>query len=75
MKKYLMPVLIVCGILLYVIVYFLGVLYMIPFTLPRMLTLIVFIAGGAALAVALVFVLIQRIKEIKEEEKDDLSQY
>lgn len=69
-KRYAVPIIITLILLLYFIVYF-GVLIAI---LPRDWKYVLFIFP-LALAVILIYVCIDRIKEIRSGEEDDLGKY
>ena len=69
-KRYAVPIIITLILLLYFIVYF-GVLIAI---LPKDWKYVLFIFP-LALAVILIYVCIDRIKEIRSGEEDDLSKY
>lgn len=69
-KRYAVPIIITLILLLYFIVYF-GVLIAI---LPKDWKYVLFIFP-VALAVILIYVCIDRIKEIRSGEEDDLGKY
>ncbi|MBR6425157.1 MAG: hypothetical protein IKS29_04315 [Oscillospiraceae bacterium] len=69
-RKLIAPIVVTVLVILYVAVYF-GALVHLLEGLPRLLLLLIPLAVGAAM----VGVLIQRIREIRSGEEDDLSQY
>ena len=71
MKKFIAPI--VCGILgiVAICLYFLLIAYGIDSAISSIVIGIIVIA----LVGAMIFTINQRIKEIKEEEKDDISKY
>lgn len=70
-KKYIAPIIIVCLI----IVYYSTIAYtMFTFRIPLILKILIVVIS-LAVSIALLFVLIERIKEINHGEEDDLGEY
>jgi len=77
MKKMIAPI-IVTVIVLFFLLFYLGVLVMsmgesLGTPIVAFLSLLIFITLGVM--IAMVYILFQRLKEIKEEDTDDLSKY
>ncbi len=76
MKRRIAPILVTLLLLIVLGGYFFGINWAINgiFGVARWISYI-FMAGITIAAIAIVITLIGRLKEIKEDEKDDLSQY
>ncbi|MCK5128907.1 MAG: hypothetical protein KAQ68_03565 [Clostridiales bacterium] len=76
MKKRIAPIFIAIMIAILIILYA-GVVFVILFGMgPLMTTIgIIFAVAGTAVAIALIVNLKNRLKEIKEDEENDYSQY
>lgn len=76
MKKRLAPIIVTVLVLLVLGGYFVGINWAIGgiYGVARWISYI-FMAGITIAAIAIVITLIGRLKEIKEDENDDLSQY
>ena len=70
-KKMIAPIVITVLVILYFIAYFGFLIYLIDNIVLKLLSGII----PALLAAVMIYVCIQRIKEIKGGEEDDLSQY
>lgn len=70
-KKMIAPIIITVFLVLYYILYFGVLVAMIPFLALKLVLAIV----PVALAAVMIYVCIQRIKEIRSGEEDDLSKY
>lgn len=70
-RKMIAPIVITVLVILYFIAYFGFLIYLIETTLLKLLSGII----PALLAAVMIYVCVQRIKEIKGGEEDDLSQY
>lgn len=75
MSKYVIPVIIVLIVLLFLAGYGLGILSIPDATPSVQIIKLVFILGIIVLSIGLVLVLIQRFKEIKGGNEDDLGKY
>lgn len=70
-RKMVAPIIITVLVILYFIAYFGLLIYLVENTVLKLLLGII----PALLAAVMIYVCIQRIKEIKGGEEDDLSQY
>ncbi|GHV75680.1 hypothetical protein AGMMS49942_05010 [Spirochaetia bacterium] len=70
-KKIIAPIVVTIGIALY---YTIGVIVLLNVALPDIIKVTAIIVS-VIVTVVFVFVLIERIKEIRSGEEDDLSQY
>ncbi|GHV74659.1 hypothetical protein AGMMS49940_19610 [Spirochaetia bacterium] len=70
-KKIIAPIVVTIGIALY---YTIGVIVLLHVALPKIIKVTAIIIS-VIVTVVFVFVLIERIKEIRSGEEDDLSQY
>ena len=70
-KKIIAPVIVVLCITLY---YFIGVNILIKFNVPNIIKIIALIFS-IVITIVFIMVLIERIKEIKQGEEDDLGKY
>lgn len=70
-KKMIAPIIIAVLFILYIVIYFTVLIEVIPFLLLKILFIII----PSALSIAMIFILAQRIKEIKGGQEDDLSKY
>jgi ABC-type multidrug transport system permease subunit len=70
-KKIIAPIIVVICIALY---YFIGVNVLIKINIPKIVKMIALILS-LIITIAFIMVLIERIKEIKQGEEDDLSKY
>jgi hypothetical protein len=70
-KKFIAPIIVVFGIVLY---YFIGINVLLKFNVQKIIIVIVIILS-IIITIILIMVLIERIKEIKQGEEDDLGKY
>lgn len=70
-KRYVPPIVVSCLIIIYSAVYFIMIISLIPFLWMKIFFAII----PVLFSVVLVFVLIQRINEIKRGEENDLGEY
>ena len=70
MKKYVAPIVVTVVMLLYYVVYFGLLISMVPGIWKYLLGII-----PLAFSAVMIYVCIERIREIKKGEEDDLSQY
>lgn len=70
-KKMIAPIIITVLFILYIVIYFTVLIEVIPFLLLKILFIII----PSALSISMIFILAQRIKEIKGGQEDDLSKY
>lgn len=70
-RKMVAPIIITVLVILYFIAYLGLLIYLVENTVLKLLLMII----PALLAAVMIYVCIQRIKEIKGGEEDDLSQY
>ena len=69
-KKMIAPIVITVIVVLYYLLYFGVLLYFLPLILKILFGIIPFLLGGV-----MIYVCVERIREIKGGEEDDLSKY
>ena len=71
MKKMIAPIIVTVIFVLYFFAYAFGIIYFVPNVFVKVLLGVI----PAIFGVVMIYVCLQRIKEIKDGEEDDLSKY